>query len=104
MYKNNNFGGLSKKDIKRIQEIVDNIHARSMKEDLKDAKYVEGYINGRKSVIHDIEQIAEFLYNFATDLEEAKEQTYPTDEDVIAGVVFYADMLIELSNDLAQGE
>lgn len=104
MYKNNNFDGLSKKDIKRIQEIVANIHAKSMREDLKDAKYVEGYMYGRRSVTKEIGDIADYLYNFATDLEEAKEQTYPTDEDVIAGIVFYADMLVELIQDIEQGE
>ena len=57
MYKNNNFGGLSKKDIKRIQEIVDNIHMRAMKEDLKDAKYVEGYIAGQRALLPFLDEI-----------------------------------------------
>lgn len=104
MYKSSYDGGLSKKDIKRIKEIVDSIHAASMREDLKDAKYVEGFIAGRRSVTKEVGDIADYLYNFATDLSEAKEQTYPTDEDIITGIVFYADMLVELIQDIEQGE
>lgn len=80
MYKNNNFGGLSKKDIKRIQEIVDNIHAAAMKEDLKNEKYVEGYIAGQRSLLPFIEEIMEKVpydseaYVLLEDLFEAIEE------------------------------
>lgn len=59
MYKNSNFNGLSKKDIKRIQEIVDNIHAASMKQDLKNEKYVEGYIAGQRALLPFLDEILE---------------------------------------------
>ena len=59
MYKSSYDGGLSKKDIKRIKEIVDNIHASYMKKELKDQKYVEGYIAGQMAILPFIAEIIE---------------------------------------------
>lgn len=101
MYKSSYDGGLSKKDIKRIQEIVNEMHAASMREDLKDVKYVEGYIAGRKSVISDLKQIAEFIYSLAYDVENGD---YDDIADEIADIRYYGDMLLELAQDIERGE
>ena len=97
MYKNNNFDGLSKKDIKRIQEIVADIHAKSMREDLKNAKYVEGYMFGRKSVAIEIADITDELYQFAIDIEDEA-------PDIAHMIEEYADRFNELQMRLDMGE
>lgn len=101
MYKNNNFDGLSRKDIKRIQEIVNNMHAASMMQDLKDTKFVEGYVRGRKSAAYDIADIADLIYTFADAVENGE---YQSVDDIIADIRLHGDMLVELMQDIEQGE
>lgn len=101
MYKNNNFGGLSKKDIKRIQEIVNNMYATAMKDDLKNEKYVEGYVRGRKSAAIEIADIADLIYTFADEVENGE---YQNIEDIIADIRYHGDMLVELAQDIESGE
>lgn len=101
MYKSSYDGGLSKKDIKRIQEIVNNMHAATLKDDLKDTKFVEGYIRGRKSAAYDIADIADLIYTFADAVENGE---YQSVEDIIADIRLHGDMLVELMQDIEQGE
>lgn len=101
MYKNNNFDGLSKKDIKRIQEIVANMHAAAMKNDINNEKFVEGYVRGRKSAAYDIADIADLIYTFADAVENGE---YQNVEDIIADIRLHGDMLVELMQDIEQGE
>ena len=97
MYKSSYDGGLSKKDIKRIKEIVNKINADFARKDLKDEKFVEGYIQGRKSVINEISDITEDLYQFAFDIED-------TAPDIAYMIEQYADRFSEFIGDLEQGE
>lgn len=101
MYKSSYDGGLSKKDIKRIQEIVNNLHAEAMKQDIKDTKFVEGYVRGRKSVTYDIADIADLIYTFADAVENGE---YQNVEDIIADIRYHGDMLVELMQDIDSGE
>lgn len=101
MYKSNSFDGLSRKDIKRIQEIVNNMHAEAMKQDIKDTKFVEGYVRGRKSAAYDIADIADLIYTFADAVENGE---YQSVEDIIADIRLHGNMLVELMQDIEQGE
>lgn len=101
MYKNNNFDGLSRKDIKRIQEIVANMHAANAMKNLQNEQFVEGYVRGRKSAAYDIADIADLIYTFADAVENGE---YQSVEDIIADIRYHGDMLVELAQDIESGE